>query len=120
MNPRSLILRIGQCKQELAQKILFGGEQDQSCRNAVAKIWAWLSVLGGEWVNSDTGSYCDARKRLPEALLSRLAAGKASDLEAQVQDRDLWHGRRVRIVDGGCVSMPDTPENQKAYPQPSA
>ena len=158
MSTRSLIRRVGQYKQELAHKILFGGEQvvsiyhvravareigyrfrvrrwppwltvlgfltqtleqDQSCRNAVAKIWAWLAVLGGELVNSDTGPYCDARKRLPEALLSRLAFRKAADLEVQVQERDLWHGRAVRIVDGGCVSMPDTSENQKAYPQPS-
>jgi len=29
----------------------------------------------------------------------------------------LWHGRHVRIVDGTTVSMPDTLENQKAYPQ---
>ena len=129
MNTRSLIRRVGHYKQELAQKILFGGEQvlsichiravaheigyryrvrrwppwltvlgfltqtleqDQSCRNAVAKIWAWLSVLGGELVNTDTGPYCDARKRLPEALLSRLSAGKGADLEAQVQGRDRW------------------------------
>lgn len=33
---------------------------------------------------------------------------------------NLWSGRRVRIVDGSSFSMPDTPENQEAYPQPSA
>ena len=30
----------------------------------------------------------------------------------------LWHGRHVHLVDGTTVSMPDTPENQEAYPQP--
>ena len=29
----------------------------------------------------------------------------------------LWHGRRVRVVDGSTVTMPDTAENQAAYPQ---
>ena len=29
----------------------------------------------------------------------------------------LFHGRRVVIVDGTTVTMPDTPENQAAYPQ---
>jgi hypothetical protein len=29
----------------------------------------------------------------------------------------LWHGRKVRVVDGSTVTMPDTPENQAAYPQ---
>ena len=29
----------------------------------------------------------------------------------------LWKGRRVYLFDGSTVSMPDTPENQAAYPQ---
>ena len=31
----------------------------------------------------------------------------------------LWRGRTVKLVDGTGISMPDTPENQKHYPQPS-
>ncbi len=34
------------------------------------------------------------------------------------QERWLWKGRRVLAYDGSTVSMPDTPENQEAYPQP--
>ncbi len=30
----------------------------------------------------------------------------------------LWCGRNVKVIDGSTVSMPDTVENQKAYPQP--
>jgi hypothetical protein len=30
----------------------------------------------------------------------------------------LWQGRAVRLVDGTTVTMPDTPANQAAYPQP--
>lgn len=30
-----------------------------------------------------------------------------------------WQGRRVRVVDGTTVSLPDTPANQAAYPQQS-
>jgi Transposase DDE domain len=29
-----------------------------------------------------------------------------------------WNGRNVFIADGSHVSMPDTPQNQEAYPQP--
>jgi hypothetical protein len=29
-----------------------------------------------------------------------------------------WEGRHVKLVDGTTVSMPDTPANQVAYPQP--
>jgi hypothetical protein len=31
----------------------------------------------------------------------------------------LWRGRRVKLVDGTTCSMPDTADNQDAYPQPS-
>jgi len=34
-----------------------------------------------------------------------------------VDEQWLWHGRHVYLVDGTTVSMPDTPENQGAYPQ---
>jgi hypothetical protein len=39
-------------------------------------------------------------------------------LEQQTPKTWRWHGRAVKIVDGSGVSMPDTPENQGAYPQP--
>ncbi len=28
-----------------------------------------------------------------------------------------WYARRVKVIDGSTVSMPDTPSNQKVYPQ---
>src|SRR5665811_2504118 len=31
----------------------------------------------------------------------------------------LWRGRAVKLVDGTGISMPDTPQNQECYPQPS-
>ena len=35
----------------------------------------------------------------------------------RAQQRWLWKGRRVYLFDGTTVTMPDTPENQEAYPQ---
>jgi hypothetical protein len=34
-----------------------------------------------------------------------------------VPERWLWKGRRVKLLDGTTVSMPDTPENQERWPQ---
>jgi len=31
-----------------------------------------------------------------------------------------WRGRTVKLVDGGTISMPDRPQNQGCYPQPSS
>jgi Transposase DDE domain len=39
-------------------------------------------------------------------------------LDESAKGRWLWKGRRVLVYDGSTVSMPDTPENQQAYPQP--
>ena len=39
-------------------------------------------------------------------------------METNAKEQRLWKGRRVLAYDGSTVPMPDTPENQKAYPQP--
>jgi len=54
---------------------------------------------------------------LPEQLLSDLACRCASRLQCQVAPMGLLGGRAIKIVDGTTVSMPDTLENQKVYPQ---
>jgi hypothetical protein len=53
---------------------------------------------------------------LPEGLLSRLSE-EVARRAAGAAGAWLWHGHRVRVVDGTSVSMPDTLANQKAYPQ---
>ena len=38
-------------------------------------------------------------------------------IDQQLPNEWRWCGRRVRLVDGTTLTMPDTPENQAAYPQ---
>src|SRR5205823_9107394 len=64
-----------------------------------------------------TGAYCRARQRLPEAFFSTAACAVGRALDAKADRRWLWRGRRVYLFDGTTVTMPDTPENQAAYPQ---
>jgi hypothetical protein len=90
---------------------------DHSCRAAVARLLAWRAARGLPACSADTGGYCKARQRLPEALLQRLVRESADRLQLQASQDWLCHGRRVVIADGSTVSMPDTPANQKAYPQ---
>jgi len=92
---------------------------DGSCRAAVAHALAWLTATGQETVTPETGPYCKARKRLPETLLHRLTRETGRDLSQQVPAAWRWKGRRVKVVDGTTVSMPDTLANQAAYPQPA-
>jgi hypothetical protein len=90
---------------------------DHSCRAAVARLLAWRTAQGLPPCSADTGGYCKARQRLPEALLPRLVRDTADGLQEDIPEAWLFHGRPVALVDGSTVSMPDTPENQADYPQ---
>jgi hypothetical protein len=91
---------------------------DQSCRRAVARLIARRISQGQRPCSSETGAYCQARKRLPEEFFSAVARQTGRTLEANVDPQWLWKRRRVHVFDGSSVSMPDTPANQQAYPQP--
>lgn len=90
---------------------------DHSCRDAVARLIAWRLVRGLKPCSADTGAYCTARSDLPEVALQRLVRDTGRQIEDPSSEAWLWHGRKVRVVDGSTVTMPDTPENQAAYPQ---
>jgi hypothetical protein len=69
---------------------------------------------------SFTGSaYCQARCRLPLALFRELLRRVAEKLRPVVDDTETWHGHRVFVADGSSFSMPDTPELQEHFGQPS-
>jgi len=91
---------------------------DHSCRNALALARA-AGVVSQE-ASVHTGGYCQARDRLPESTLHHLATGLGARLSEAESATARWHGRRVVAVDGSSVSMPDTPDNQAVYPQPTA
>lgn len=93
---------------------------DHSCRDAVARVVAHRAASGAPACSPNTASYCNARGRLHTGVLRTLARRTAQQLQAGAADEWNWNGRRVFIADGSHVSMPDTPENQAAYPQPSA
>lgn len=95
---------------------------ETSCREIVRKVQAWWLLRAP---NSDAGSsscaaYTKARQRLEPETIRGIGSHLIERLEGRVQASQLWLGRRVRVVDGTTVSMPDTPENQEKYPQPSS
>ena len=90
---------------------------DHSCRDAVARLVAWRLTQGLPSCSADTGAYCTARSDLPEEALHTLVRDTGKQVEDESPERWLWHGRKVRVVDGSTITMPDTPENQAAYPQ---
>lgn len=70
--------------------------------------------------STHTGAYCRARQRLPVEMVARLVR-RTGDVTAECTPQTWrWRGRAVRLVDGATVALPDTPENQALYPQPSS
>lgn len=90
---------------------------DHSCRDAVARLAAWLATQGQQSCSSETGGYCTAREQLPEAVCQRLVCRTGKEVEDAAPPEWSWKGRRVRVADGSTLTMPDTPENQAEYPQ---
>jgi len=88
---------------------------DKSCTEAVVKRAAQYA---GPAPSPDTGAYCKARKRLRQEDLETIDDAVIEAGHRTQEQAGRWWGRRVRVVDGSTVSMPDTPENQALYPQP--
>jgi hypothetical protein len=97
----------------LAQTLDKGG----TCREAVRRAQAALSLHGGQQISPSDSAYCQARARLPLEALNREWRRTGKELESAVGPRDLWLGRRVKVLDGSSCSMPDTAQNQAKYPQ---
>jgi len=86
-----------------------------ACQKVVARFLARCAPRG-PIPSANTAAYCKARQRLPQAALDHLFAGTARD---DKQQGERWCGRRVKVVDGSSVSMPDTAQSQAVYPQPT-
>ncbi len=91
---------------------------DHSCRAAVVRLIAYRVARKQRACSPETSAYCQARKRLPEEFFSQIARQTGRQLDGKAKSDWLWKNRHVYIFDGATVSMPDTYENQQAYPQP--
>ena len=94
-------------------------EADGSCQKAVNGWAAQRAADGLSPCSVRTGGFCRARQRLPLEMVSTLTRETGRLLSQKALAQWLWCGRTVKLVDGTGISMPDTPENQALYPQPS-
>jgi len=90
---------------------------DRACQDVVGRRLSERIAQGQSESALTTGSYCDARQRLPLAIPITLGSALGAQLESLAPAHWRWQGRSVKLFDGTIVSMPDTVSNQKAYPQ---
>ena len=91
--------------------------ENKSCRNALIADARDQAAIGREPKKTSNSAYCKARQRLSEPSLMTLLTQSGINLDNGSSESWRWFNRRVVIADGSTLSMPDTAENQKAYPQ---
>ena len=90
---------------------------DRACQDVVGRRLSERIAQGESASALTTGSYCEARQRLPLAMPVTLGSALGAQLESMAPVPWRWQGRAVKLFDGTIVSMPDTVSNQMAYPQ---
>lgn len=97
-------------------QVLRGGK-GAACAAAVADVATYMQQTAGRVPSGDTGDYCRARSKLNLTALRNLVVGVARQLQDRAKASWLWHGRHAKLIDGFTFTMPDTPANQRAFPQ---
>ena len=93
---------------------------DASCQNTVNHHVVERVFNGLSACSTTTGAYCKARTRLPQNMIAELAKQTGQLILEQIPNSWRWQGRRVKLVDGTTVTLPDTAANQQPYPQQKA
>ena len=92
-------------------------EAHRTCREVLCKAQACIYLHHRRLISGNTSAYCQARARLALPFILKVHQVLGVKIEKESRAWSLWHHRRVVIVDGSGLSMPDTPKNQAAYPQ---
>jgi hypothetical protein len=88
------------------------------CRKVVRHTRAFFKLHGLGPVDPGTSAYCQARLRLPLDTLTRLRHAVAARAEQLLPHaHQTWFGLHPKVIDGTTVTAPDTPKNQRLYPQ---
>jgi hypothetical protein len=93
---------------------------DGSCRQAVNDAAVKRLIAGLAPHSSSTSAYCQARSRLPLAMIATLVRQTGEIVAEGAAAWWLWRNRRVRLADGATMTLADTQDNQAKYPQPKS
>jgi len=90
-----------------------------SCREAIRQAQGLCRLQGRRIPPDTTSPYCQGRGKIPLERLEEIHDGLCREAKSAISQKDLWCGHHVEVVDGSSCTLPDTPENQAVYPQPS-
>ncbi|MCK5835542.1 MAG: IS4 family transposase [Lentisphaeria bacterium] len=84
-----------------------------SCAEAVKAVQSWFPL---KKISSNTAAYCKARLNLSYSRLISIS-NSIVDKETNLSDEQKWFDKHVKIVDGTCFQLADTPLIQAVWPQ---
>jgi hypothetical protein len=91
-------------------------DADGGCQEVVRKFHAYAAMKSKPLPSSSTGAYCQARMKFDFSSLQSIFQHLSKRLQSATTP-ELLGGRRVIVVDGTGVSMPDAEANQQVWPQ---
>ena len=94
-------------------------DADGGCQEVVRKIQALAASRSLPSPSASTSAYCQARAKLSLSDLENILSRTANSLHDQGRT-ERWKDRRVVVVNGTGLSMPDTAQNQAVWPQTRA
>ena len=90
-----------------------------ACREVVRQVQTLFRLAGRGWVDQGDSAYVQARQRLPQERLEKALAATAQTADRRAGEAGRINGRPVKVADASTTQLPDTPQNQKRYPQPA-
>lgn len=91
---------------------------NSSCRQAVRQIRAYYRKQpDSQRLDKDTSAYCQARARWSLDELVEIRRHLADHTVGQPGPLGGAPRRPLKVIDGTCLNLPDTPANRQAYPQ---
>ena len=79
-----------------------------------------MRLHGRRPIREGDSAYIQARHRLPKERLQKALSATAQAADRRIGSDGQLCGRSVKVVDGATIQLPDTPRNQKRYPQPTS
>jgi hypothetical protein len=87
-----------------------------SCREVLRQFQAMLALWELPPVDEDSSAYCQARQKVPSAMLEAIFRASFQSAETKAARSTLLQGRPIKVVDASTVRLEDTPKNRAAYP----
>ncbi len=79
-----------------------------------------MRLQGRTPIQEGDSAYIQARQRLPRERLEKALAATAQAAGRRAGPAGQPGNRPVKVVDGSTLQLPDTPANQKRFPQPTS